>query len=67
MKVILDQSASGNVPLLRVFRADGQDQEGDAVDRSVERQEPAEKDRAETETFWAGRTMAMRRSARVAA
>ena len=67
MKGTLEHTASGNVPWLRVLQVDGPCEEVEDADRPVDHQDRGEQDRAEAETFWAGRTLAMRRSARVAA
>ena len=67
MKGTLQQLAKGKIPWLRVFSGDDACKEDKGVDRGLDRQDRTEQDRAEVEMFWAGRTPAMRRSARVAA
>ena len=58
---------SVKVPCLRVLRADPLREKVAHTGQEVDRQECAERERAEAEMFWAGRTLAMRHSARVAA
>jgi hypothetical protein len=67
MKGTLEQPAGPGLCWLCVLRADGSYQQLEDVGRGTDRRDPAEPDRAEAETFWAGRSLAMRRSARVAA
>ena len=67
MKVTLQYPASGDLPWLRVFQVDGPCEEVEDIDRPVDYQDRAEQDKVKAETFWAGRTLAMRHSARVAA
>ena len=67
MKGTLEQPARRKVSWLRVLWAGGPGEEAEDVDRGVDGRDLAEQDRAEAETFWAGRTLATRRSARVAA
>ena len=69
MKVTIEQPATGDGPWLRVLRPDGAYDESEGAQRGAEPQDRTDRDRAENEieAFWAGRTMAMRRSARVAA
>ncbi len=67
MNGTLEQLAKGKVPWLRIFLGDDARNEGKDVDRRLDRQDRTEQDWAEVEMFWAGRTPAMRRSARVAA
>ena len=67
MKRTLEQLAGRKVPLLRVFCGSGVNREGEGVGRRLERQDRKQQDATEADTFWAGRTLAMRRSARVAA
>ncbi len=67
MKGTLEQPARRKVSWLRVLWAGGPGEEEEEIDRGVDSRDRGERDRVEAETFWAGRTLAMRRSARVAA
>ncbi len=67
MKGTLKRPARAKVPWLRVLLADGRYEEADEFGSEADRRDRAEQNRTEEEMFWAGRTLAMRRSARVAA
>jgi hypothetical protein len=67
MKATLEDVSECLAPWLRVLRVDGSYSEAEHVDRGADRRDGREQDRAEEDAFWAGRTPAMRRSARVAA
>ncbi len=67
MRGTLGQIVGSKAPWLLVLWPDDPRRETEDVERHLEPQDFAEQDRAEAETFWAGRTLAMRRSARVAA
>jgi hypothetical protein len=67
MKAPPEQPLRQKVSWLRVLWPGRPSDEGEDVDPGGDRPDCSEKDRAEAELFWAGRTLAMRRSARVAA
>ena len=67
MSVILEQPVTRKASWLHVFWPDSPHEKAEGRDRRTERQDRAEQDPMEAEKFWAGRTLASRRSARVAA
>jgi hypothetical protein len=67
MKGTLERPPRRKVSWLRVLWAGGPAEEGEDLDHRDDRPDRGEPDTKETERFWAGRTLAMRRSARVAA
>lgn len=67
MSVTLKQPVTRKASWLRVFWPGGPHEKAEGLDRKAERQDREEQDRMEAEEFWAGRTLASRRSARVAA
>lgn len=72
MKRTLELLLRRKVPPVRVFRGDclPKDQiseDADQSDQELDFQDRTDQEQAEAETFWAGRNLAMRRSARVAA
>ena len=67
MKGTLDQPARAGLSWLCLLRADDSYEKLENVGRGTDRRDPAEGNKTEAETFWAGRGLAMRRSARVAA
>jgi len=67
MKGALKPPAGPGLAWLCLLRADGSYEKLEDVGRGTDRRDPPEPDKAEATTFWAGRVLAMRRSARVAA
>jgi len=67
MNMTSNEPSGGTFPWLRLFRAEGPRKPAEQADRAAGGQDRETRDRAEAETFWAGRNLAMRRSARVAA
>jgi hypothetical protein len=67
MKGTLQPPAGAGLSWLCLLRADGSYERLENVGRGTDRREPPEPDKTEAAKFWAGRRLAMRRSARVAA
>jgi hypothetical protein len=67
MKGTLEQPAGAGLSWLCLLRADGSYEKLEDVGPGTDRRDPPQGNQTEAETSWAGRSLAMRRSARVAA
>jgi hypothetical protein len=67
MKAILEQLSERHIPWLRVLGIDGSYGDVELAGDDPQDRDQMEQDNVEMERFWAGRTPAMRHSARVAA